>query len=385
MSLSPTPRVRSGRMAEIHEDATCNSGCGNLFGEKFKYPSSIKKITNSRRRFAFFSNLADENERLALKAALDNAVTQLVQSHAKTVGDQSGASSLKFERQKQDVMLENQVTSTKSRLCSNCGKIKKLETAGAKVMTELDIIQRFKAAGHIGDDKVFPRKEMKNHSASSIGSQTQPTNSSGSCTSSEKLDSPPHRVMQLDHHGIYRSISPSRTPGTHYAHSTGSSTSDSSSEEEDYPVRSRSRYSKDDPPRRTSSSTSYSSSQEEDYPVRRSRYSKADPPQKKTGHVRRFMNKIAGMFHHDRLEDTDASSSDHRHHSALKPVGNGILRHKHKEKRMQKRRTASVNKPKRFPNTRRKASHGLELGFRQCCYTTGSISSKVNVMHIRIH
>ncbi|KAI3837082.1 hypothetical protein MKW98_005415 [Papaver atlanticum] len=232
-------------------------------------------------------------------------------------------------------------------------KFKKLKTAGAKVMTELDVIQRFKAAGHIGDDKVFPRKEMKNHSASSTGSQTQPTNSSGSYTSSEELDSPPQRAMQLDH----RSISPSRTPRNHYSRSSRSSTSYSSSEEEDYPVRRRSR-SKADPPRRTSSSTSYSSSQEEDYPIRRrSRYSKADPPQKKTGHVRRFMNKSAGMFH-DRLEDTDASSSDH-HLSALKPVGNGILRHKSKEKRMQKRRTASVNKPMIFPNTRRKASDAI--------------------------
>ncbi|RZC50765.1 hypothetical protein C5167_019192 [Papaver somniferum] len=31
--------------------------------------------------------LADENVRLALKAALDNADTELVQSHVKTVGD----------------------------------------------------------------------------------------------------------------------------------------------------------------------------------------------------------------------------------------------------------------------------------------------------------
>ncbi|KAI3937422.1 hypothetical protein MKW92_004630 [Papaver armeniacum] len=315
-------------------------------------PSFLESVSTLQNLYQLEQHLADENERLALKAALDNAVTQLVQSHAKTVGDQSGASSLESERQKQDVMLENQVTSTKSRLCSNCGKTKKLKTAATKVKTELDVIQRFKAAGHIGDDT---------HSASSIGSQTQPTNSSGSYTSSEELDSPPHRVMQLDHHRIYRPISPSRTPRTHYARSTSSSTSYSSSEEEDYPVRSRSRYSKDDPPRRISSSSSYSSSQEEDYPVRRrSRYSKADPPQKKTGHVRRFMNKIAGMFYHDRLEDTDASSSDHHlsdHHHHLSDRHHH-LRRKSKEKRMQKRRTASVNKPMRFPNTRRKASDG---------------------------
>ncbi|RZC77263.1 hypothetical protein C5167_001392 [Papaver somniferum] len=318
-------------------------------------PSFLKSFSTLQNLYQLEQHLADENERLALKVALDNAVTQLVQSHAKTVGDQSGASSLEPERQKQDVMLENQVTSTKRRLCSNCGKSKKLKTAATKVKTELDVIQRFKASGHIGDDKVFPRKEMKTHSASSIGAQTQPTNSSGSYTSSEELDSPPHRVMQLDHHRIYRPISSSRTPRTHYARSTSSSTSYSSSEEEDYPARSRSRYSKDDPPRRISSSSSYSSSQEEDYPVRRrSRYSKADPPQKKPGHVRRFMNKIAGMFHHDRLEDTDASLSDHH----LSDHHHHHLRRKSKEKRMQKRRTASVNKPMRFPNTRRKASDG---------------------------
>ncbi|KAI3877917.1 hypothetical protein MKX03_002439 [Papaver bracteatum] len=287
-------------------------------------PSFLKSFSTLQNLYQLEQHLADENQRLALKAALDNAVTQLVQSHAKTVGDQSSASSLTFEKQKQDGVLGNQVTSTKSKVCSNCGKIKKLKTAGAKVMTELDVIQRFKAAGHIGDDEVFPRKEMKNHSAWSTGSQTQPTNSSGSYTSSEELDSPPHRAMQLDHHHIYRSISPSRTPRNHYSRSS-------------------------------SSSTSYSSSQEEDYPVRRrSRYSKADPPQKKAGHVRRFMNKIAGMFHH---EDTDASTSDH-HLSALKPVSNGIVRRKSKEKRMQKRRSTSVNKPMRFPNTRRKASDG---------------------------
>ncbi|KAI3837081.1 hypothetical protein MKW98_005414 [Papaver atlanticum] len=52
--------VETGRIAEIDEDSTCNSGGGNLFSEKFKYiihPFSIKKITDFRRQFAFFSNL----------------------------------------------------------------------------------------------------------------------------------------------------------------------------------------------------------------------------------------------------------------------------------------------------------------------------------------
>ncbi|KAI3877918.1 hypothetical protein MKX03_002440 [Papaver bracteatum] len=295
-------------------------------------PSFLKSFSTLQNLYQLELHLADETERLALKAALDNAVTQLVQSHVKTVGDQSSASALNFEKQQEDGVMENQVTSIKAKLCSNCGKIKKLKTAAAVVMTELDVIQRFKAAGHIGDDKVFPRKEMKNRVralySASTGSQTQPTNSRGSYTSSDELDSPPRRAMQLDHYRINGSLSPSRTPQTHYSHSTSSSTSYSSSQEEDYPSRRRIRYSKANPPRSTSSSTSYSSSQEEDYPVRRrNRYSKADPPQKKAGHVRSFMNKIAGMFHHDRREDTDASSSedsnsrDH-HHSVEKPVGN---------------------------------------------------------------
>ncbi|KAI3837080.1 hypothetical protein MKW98_005413 [Papaver atlanticum] len=332
-------------------------------------------------RRGVLKNLADENERLALKAALDNVVTQLVQSHVKTVG----------------------VRSSKTKLCSNCGKIKKLKTAAVMVMTELDVIERFKAAAHIGDDIVFPRKDMKNRVralySASTGFQTQTTNSSGSYTpsSSEALDSPPHGGMQLDHHCIYGSISPSRTPQTHYSRSTSSSATYSSSDEEEYPVRRRGRYSKDDPPRSTNNSTSYSSSQEEDYPVRRrirnskadpprstscstsyssseeedypvkrrNRYSKADPPQKNTGHVRRFMNKIAGMFHQDRREDTDASSSKEdsnargHHLSVEKPLSNSILRHRSKEKHMQKRRTTSVNKPRTFPNTCRKASEGL--------------------------
>lgn len=169
--------------------------------------------------------------------------------------------------------------------------------------------------------------------SASTGSQTQTTNSMGSYASSDELDSPPHHAMLLDH----RRINGSTSCYAVGSRSTSSSTSSNSSQEEDYPARRRSRYSKVDLPRSTSSSTSYSSSQEEDYPIRRrNRYSKADQPKKKAGCVRRFMDKIAGMFLHDRCEDTDASSSedsnsrDH-HHSVEKPVGNGILRYERKD------------------------------------------------------
>ncbi|KAI3937424.1 hypothetical protein MKW92_004632 [Papaver armeniacum] len=172
-------------------------------------PSFLKSFSTLQNLYQLEQHLADENEKLALKAALDNAVTQLVQSHVKTVGDRSSASALNFEKQQQDGVM-------KAKLCSNCGKIKKLKIAAAKVMTELDVIQRFKAAGHIGDDEFFPRKEMKNRVralySASTGSQTQTTNSRGSHTSSNELDSPPRRDMQLDHRRTNGSISPSRTP-----------------------------------------------------------------------------------------------------------------------------------------------------------------------------
>ncbi|KAI3903784.1 hypothetical protein MKW92_049897 [Papaver armeniacum] len=211
-------------------------------------PTLLERFSTLQNLYQLQQNLADENERLVLKGALDNVVTQLVQSNVKlrafnkTVEDLSSASALNFKKQQQDGMLENQVTSTNPKLRSNCGKIKKFKTAAAEVMTELDVIRRFEAAGH-----------MKNrvralYSASTTGSQTQTTNYSGSYNAD------------------------------------GSPT-----------------------PR---SSTTYSSSPEEDYPVRRSsRYIRKRPTQKETDYFRRFMNKIAGMFHHDCRVDSDCTTT----------------------------------------------------------------------------
>ncbi|KAI3935989.1 hypothetical protein MKX01_021940, partial [Papaver californicum] len=139
------------------------------------------------------------------------------------------------------------------------------------------------------------------YSASSTDFLTRTTDYSVSSTSSEELDSPPRRAMQLDRHHIDRSISRSRSPQSHYSCSTRGSTSYYSSSEEEYPVR------------------------------RRSRFPKADPPQEKMGY------------------DTDASSSedmnarDH-HLSVQKPVDKGKLHRESKGKHMpiQTRRTSKV-------------------------------------------
>ncbi|KAI3997213.1 hypothetical protein MKX01_009057 [Papaver californicum] len=416
-------------------------------------PSLLERFSTLQNLYQLQRNL-DEKEKLVLKDILDNAVTQLVQSHVKTDGDRSSASTLNCEKQ-QDAMMEDQVIFTKNKVCSNCGKIKKFKTAATKVMTEVDVIRRFKASGHPGDDKVIFKdrdeilgqsigwknqtqqrttnppllagklgsdslkggvrcrqrehkycppqdvvlaptlmnfephrvKVRPNHdrianssnvmtsgahknfqgnrristtssltsaasscttlstnynvsctedhrkyqqsrrrsmsssslySASSTGSLTQTTNYSRSYTSSEEVDSPPQRTMQLDRYCSYRSRSRSRTPQTHYSRSTRSCTSSSSSPAEDYPVR------------------------------RRSRHSKVDPPQKKMGHFGRLTKKIAGMFDHYHSDDTDASSSKEDrnaqdlHHSVQKPVGNGVHHPKSKDKQMQKRKTAAV-------------------------------------------
>lgn len=50
-------------------------------------PSFLKRFSTLQNLYQLEQHLADENVRLALKAALDNADTELVQSHVKTVGD----------------------------------------------------------------------------------------------------------------------------------------------------------------------------------------------------------------------------------------------------------------------------------------------------------
>ncbi|KAI3994519.1 hypothetical protein MKX01_012776 [Papaver californicum] len=212
---------------------------------------SLERFSTLQNLYQLQQNL-DEKEKLVLKDVLDNAVTQLVSISRK--GIQLGTDQLQRP---------------------NCvlivGKLKKFKTAATKVMTEVDVIRRFKAADHPGKD----RDEIL---ASSTGSLTQTTNYSGSYTSSEEFDSPPQRTMQLDRHRS-RSRSRSRTPQTRYSRSTKSYTPSCSSPAEDYPVR------------------------------RRSRYSKVDPPQKKMGHFGRLTKKIAGMFDHYHSDDTVASSS----------------------------------------------------------------------------
>ncbi|KAI3907628.1 hypothetical protein MKW98_016272 [Papaver atlanticum] len=389
-------------------------------------------------------NELDENERVVLKGILDNAATQvqMVQSYMKkTVADRT---------QQQDSKMENKA-------CHKCGKFKKFEIAGAKVITELDVIRRFKAGNPSGNqvlsqdrDEILcqairrkfqnPQRTTSPHlldaKVESVGSREmiscqrreqeyqptegimQPTlmmftqsgvepspnqdriansrnqrnrrssstsaNYSDSYTSSEELDYPPQRTVQLDRHRIYRSISRSRSPQSNISCSDRSYTSydpspeeeylveypvarsytsyDSydSSPEEEYPVaRSYKSYdSYDSSPeeeypvaRSYTSYDSYASSPEEDYPVaRRSQFYKKDPPQKKMGHVKRLTTKLAGMFRRDHHEDTGASPSkedrnarDH-HVSIQKPVGNGKLHHESKGKHLpvQTRRTTKV-------------------------------------------
>ncbi|XP_026440190.1 uncharacterized protein LOC113339005 isoform X1 [Papaver somniferum] len=116
----------------------------------------LERLSTLQTLYQLQQNLDDENERLVLKATLDNVVTRLVQSHVKTVWDRSSASILNLEKQKQDGMLA-------TKLCSHCGKMKRYKTADTEVMTELNVIQRFKAAGHPGDVKVISkeRDEMR--------------------------------------------------------------------------------------------------------------------------------------------------------------------------------------------------------------------------------
>ncbi|KAI3887352.1 hypothetical protein MKX03_002756 [Papaver bracteatum] len=94
--------------------------------------SLLEGLSTIRNVHQLQQNELDENERVVLEGILNNAATQvqMVQSHMKkTVADRS---------QQQDSKMENKV-------CRKCGKFKKLEIAGAKVITELDVIRRFKA------------------------------------------------------------------------------------------------------------------------------------------------------------------------------------------------------------------------------------------------
>ncbi|MCL7034885.1 hypothetical protein MKW94_020247 [Papaver nudicaule] len=135
------------------------------------------------------------------------------------------------------------------------------------------------------------------YAASSTGSLTHSANSSVSSTRSEESDAPPQRT---DRHHKYRSTSRKRRPQTHYSCSTRSSTCNSSPEEE-YSFR------------------------------RRSQFSEVHPRQKKLGRFRRVIKNLASMFHRNHRDDSDASSPK-EDRNAQKPVGNGKLHCKSKEK-----------------------------------------------------
>ncbi|KAI3922682.1 hypothetical protein MKW92_002953 [Papaver armeniacum] len=387
--------------------------------------SLLEGLSTIRNVHQLQQNELDENERVVLKGILDNAATQvqMVESHMKkTVAEGT---------QQQDSKMENKV-------CHKCGKFKKLEIAGAKVITELDVIRRFKAGNPRGNqvlsqdrDEILcqaikrkfrnpqrttspPLLDAKVESVSSremisrqrreqeptegimqpttpsrmeatstqdwiansrnqrsrrsTGSSSTPADDSDSYTSSEELDYPPQRTVQLDRHRIYRSISRSRSPQSNISCSDRSYTSydpyDSSPQEEylvDYPVaRSYTSYDAYDsspeeecPDARSYTSyDSYDSSPEEEYDSYDS-FSEEGipyPPQKKMGHVKRLTTKLVGMFRRDHHEDTGASPSKedrnagNHHVSIQKPVGNGKLHHESKGKHMpvQMRRTTKV-------------------------------------------
>ncbi|RZC72417.1 hypothetical protein C5167_035622 [Papaver somniferum] len=100
--------------------------------------SLLEGLSNIRNVYQLQQNELDENENVVLKGILDTTATQvqMVQSHMKkTVADRS---------QQQDSKIENKV-------CHKCGKFKKLEIEGAKVITELDVIRRFKAGNPRGN------------------------------------------------------------------------------------------------------------------------------------------------------------------------------------------------------------------------------------------
>ncbi|KAI3993076.1 hypothetical protein MKX01_009819 [Papaver californicum] len=247
----------------------------------------------------------DENEKVVLKGILDNAVTQIqmVQSHMKTIAEPTNASSLNFGSQQKGGKMENKV-------CCKCGKIKKFKTVATEVITELKVIQRFKAGNPESDQVLSQDRDEILSQAIRRKSQTSRPLLVGTFGLAS--------TMQLDRHR--RSISQSRSPQTHYSCSTSSSTAYNSYSEKEYTVR------------------------------RRRRFSKADPSQKRMGHVRRLTNKLAGMFCRDHHEDTDASSSEEdrnardHHLSVQKHVGNGKLHRESKRKHMpvQTRRTTKV-------------------------------------------